>query len=139
MRAAARAVCRCTLGVYLLCLLPASARAASRTLKAGQILGVAEDLVLSGDDVLEVQGTAARPCRIDGNGQQIRTRGDWRGRVKITYCEFRGLGSARKPALDLTAAGDGDLSSANDGSPRAARASEGCGASGTRRASDARR
>src|SRR5262249_39759238 len=94
----------CFLGLWL----PAQSPAASRTLKAGQVLGIAEDLVLSGDDVLEVQGTAAKPCRIDGNGQQIRTRGDWRGRVKITYCEFRGLGSARKPALDLTAAGDGD-------------------------------
>jgi hypothetical protein len=89
-------------------LLPAQGSATSRTLKAGQVLGVGEDIVLTGDDVLEVQGTAAKPCRIDGNGQQIRTSRDWRGRVKVTWCEFRGLGSARKPALDLTAAGDGD-------------------------------
>ena len=91
-----------------LCFLPDPATAGSRTLKAGEVLGVGEDLVLSGDDVLEVQGTADKPCRLDGNGQQIRTRGDWRGRVRIAYCEFRGLGNAKLPALDLTAAGDGD-------------------------------
>src|SRR5437879_2599081 len=90
-----------------MCLLP-DAAAGPRTLKAGQVLSVSEDIVLKGDDVLEVQGTADKPCRLDGNCQQIRTSGDWKGRVHITYCEFRGLGSAKLPALDLTAAGDGD-------------------------------
>jgi hypothetical protein len=83
-------------------------RAESRVLKAGQVLGVAEDIVLSGEDILEVQGTAAKPCRLDGNGQQIRTQPDWQGWIKIKHCEFRGLGSAKKPALDLTATVAGD-------------------------------
>ena len=82
--------------------------AASRILKAGQVLGVSEDLILAGDDVLEVHGTADKPCRIDANAQQIRSTADWRGHVKVAYCEFRSLGSAKKPALDLTATGDGD-------------------------------
>ena len=56
---------------------PAASFAASKSLKPGQILGVSEDIVLSGDDVLEVHGTAERPCRLDANGQQIRTHGDW--------------------------------------------------------------
>ena len=89
-------------------LLAVPATAASRTLKAGQVLGVSEDLVLTGDDVLDIQGTADKPCRLDGNGQQIRARGDWKGSVRIVYCEFRSLGSAKLPALDLSAAGDGD-------------------------------
>src|SRR5947208_2968745 len=104
MRAAFPGILVCT----LLCLSPASGWAASRTLKAGEVLGVSEDIVLTGDDVLEVQGTAEKPCRLDGNGQQIRTRGEWRGRVKIDHCEFRGLGSMKSPALDLTSTGDGD-------------------------------
>src|SRR5207302_8469931 len=66
---------------------PGKAGAVSRTLKAGEVLGVSENLVLSGDDVLEVRGTAAKPCRIDANGQQIRTTSDWRGRIKVNYCE----------------------------------------------------
>jgi hypothetical protein len=88
--------------------LPSHGRAASHTLKAGQVLGVAEDIVLSGEDFLEIQGTADKPCRLDGNGQQIRTQRDWKGWVKISHCELRGLGSATKPALDLTVTGNGD-------------------------------
>jgi hypothetical protein len=91
------------------CLLfPGNGSAAPRTLAPGQILGVSEDMVLSGDDVLEVNGTAEKPCRIDGNGQQIKTAADWRGRIKVTHCEFRGLGTAKLPALDVTARGKGD-------------------------------
>jgi hypothetical protein len=90
-------------------LLPAGeAAAGSRTLKAGEIVGISEDLVLSGDDVLEVAGTAEKHCRLDGNCQQVRTTADWRGHIKVSYCEFRGLGSAKTPALDLTANGEGD-------------------------------
>jgi hypothetical protein len=91
-----------------LLLTPAPAPAASRVLQAGQVLGISEDLVLAGDDVLDVRGTAARPCRIDANTQQIRTAPDWKGSIKVAYCEFRGLGTAKKPALDLTATADGD-------------------------------
>lgn len=78
-------------------------RAASRTLRPGEIMGVSEDIVLSGEDFLDIQGAPDKPCRLDGNGQQIRTQPDWQGRIKIAHCEFRGLGSAVKPALDLTA------------------------------------
>jgi hypothetical protein len=91
------------------CLLPAGdAAAGSRTLKPGEIVGISEDLVLTGDDVLEVGGTAEKHCRLDGNCQQIKTTADWRGHIKISYCECRGLGSAKTPALDLTANGEGD-------------------------------
>src|SRR5262249_52950963 len=91
--------------------LPSPGKAAPpnpQALKAGEVLGVSEDLVLAGDDVLLVQGSAEKPCRLDGNGQQLRTADGWRGRIEIRHCEFRGLGSASKPALDLTAAGEGD-------------------------------
>jgi hypothetical protein len=100
---------RLTIALALAALLPpAPASAASRTLQPGQVLGISEDLVLSGDDVLDVRGTAEKPCRIDANCQQIRTAPDWTGRVRVSHCEFRGLGSAKKPALDLTATADGD-------------------------------
>src|SRR5215471_14266622 len=85
-----------------------AAEAASRTIRAGQIVGISEDIVLSGDDVLEVLGTADQPCRLDANNQQIRTSGEWRGRIDIRHCELRGLGTASKPALDVAAAGDGN-------------------------------
>jgi hypothetical protein len=82
--------------------------AASRILKPGQVVGVSENIVLSGDDVLEVNGTAEKPCRLDANTQQIRTQPDWTGWIKIKHCEFRGLGTATKPALDVAATADGD-------------------------------
>ena len=85
----------------------ASASATSRTLKAGDVLGMSEHIVLSGDDVLEVQGTAEKRCRIDANCQQIKTTSDWTGQIKITFCDFRSLGSAKVAALDITARGDG--------------------------------
>lgn len=88
--------------------LASTADAASRTIRAGQIVGVSEDIVLTGDDVLEVQGTREQPCRLDANCQQIRTQGDWTGSIRISHCEFRGLGTATKPAIDVSAAGEGD-------------------------------
>src|SRR5256885_1123632 len=88
--------------------LPTATQAASRTLKAGQVLGIGEHIVLSGDDVREVQGPRERPCRIDANGQQIKTADNWRGRINVRYCGFRGLGSARVPCLDVTATAKGD-------------------------------
>src|SRR4051812_18151578 len=84
------------------------ALAAARTLKAGDVVGGGEDIVLSGDDVLRVEGTAEKPCRLDANTQQIRTADGWRGRIEVRHAEFRGLGSARTPALAVTATGDGD-------------------------------
>src|SRR4029078_9461050 len=80
----------------------------ARRLAAAQVLGISEDLVLAGDDVLEVNGTAQKPCRIDANCQQIRTTPDWRARIKGTHCECRGVGTAKTPALDITAHGSGD-------------------------------
>jgi hypothetical protein len=98
------------LGVSCLCASRAvSPRAGSRTLEAGALLGIGEDIVLTGDDVLEVKGSPTRPCRIDANGQQIRTAGHWHGRIVIRHCEFRGLGSARTPALDVSASGAGRI------------------------------
>src|SRR5438874_2614116 len=70
------ALCRAACFILLL---PVSGPAASRSLAPGQVLGISEDVVLAGDDVLEVNGTAERPCRIDANWQQSRAAPDWRG------------------------------------------------------------
>jgi hypothetical protein len=87
---------------------PASALAGARTLRPGEVLGMSADLVLADDDVLEVNGTAEQPCRIDANCQQLRSAPGWRGRLRARYCEFRGLGSAQLAALDLTSRGSGE-------------------------------
>ena len=38
----------------------------------------------------------------------IRTAKDFKGKVTLEYCELRSVGTAKVPALDLTAAGDGE-------------------------------
>jgi hypothetical protein len=60
--------------------------------KAGETLTLSEDLVLSGEDVLDIQGTGERRCVLLGNRHQIRTTGEWAGRVHIGHCEIRELG-----------------------------------------------
>jgi hypothetical protein len=65
------------IGLSVLCLLlTGKGLAASLTLRPGEIRGISEDLVLAGDDVLEVRGTAEQPCRLDANGHHIRTSPD---------------------------------------------------------------
>jgi len=100
--------------------LPAPA-VTNQVIEAGQTLTLKEDLVLTGDDVLEIKGTADKRCAIVGNGHRIRSKGKWTGSVRIRHCDVRGLGAPAKltddksriaaecPAIDLTIAGKGSL------------------------------
>src|SRR5262245_57560140 len=99
----------------LVALLPTPA-VTDPTVEAGQTLTLKEDLVLSGDDVLEIKGTAEKRCKLVGNGHRIRSKGQWTGSVRIRHCDVSKLGAPAKltddksriaaefPALDLTAA-----------------------------------
>jgi hypothetical protein len=73
--------------------------------EAGKTLTLTEDLVLSGKEVLEIRGTADQRCAIVGNGRQIRTKDKWTGKVQITECDIRGLGTAKLHAFELHGAG----------------------------------
>jgi hypothetical protein len=95
----------------------APAGAANVVVGPGQTLSLTEDVVLTGADVLEVNGTPERGCTLAGNGHTIRTRGEWTGAVRLRHCLVRGLGAEARltadgrriarefPALDLTATG----------------------------------
>ena len=61
----------------------------------GGTLSLDHDLLLSGDDALETNGTAEKPCTLVGNGHQIKTKGKWTGHVKATHCTFRQLGKTQ--------------------------------------------
>jgi len=82
---------------YLVLLLAAacgsSARAESIVVPAGGTLNLAADVVLTGTDALEINGTAAQPCLLQGNSFQVRTSGTWTGHVRITHCVIRALGT----------------------------------------------
>ncbi len=103
----------------LLTLVPSQTLAAARTVEAGQTLDLKEDLVLAGDDTLEVRGTPERRCTVLGNGHRIRSQARWTGALRIRHCDLRGLGSPARltdegsriqtefPALDLAVMGQG--------------------------------
>ncbi|MBM4040786.1 MAG: hypothetical protein FJ290_19960 [Planctomycetes bacterium] len=78
---------------------PVRGGATTRTVAAGETLSLDGDLVLLGNDVLEINGTAGEPCTLVGNGHQAKTKGNWTGHVKATHCTFRQLGKTlRKDA-----------------------------------------
>ena len=76
----------------------------------GETLTLTQDLVLTGDDVLQFVGTADQPCTIVGGGHQVRTSDTWRGRLTLTHCRIRQLGTAALkpefPAIAVQAKGD---------------------------------
>ena len=78
-------------------------------IEAGQTLTLTEDLVLSGSDTLDIRGTPDRRCVIVGNGHRIRTQEKWTGRVRITSCDVRSLGTDKLHALEVKAAGKADI------------------------------
>jgi len=61
-------------------------------IKAGETLTLTEDLVLSGDDTLDIQGSADKRCTLAGNHHRIRSSGAWSGRLKISHCDLRDVG-----------------------------------------------
>jgi len=97
----------------------APARAASTVLPAGGTLELKGDIVLTGEEELIAAGTASRPCTIVGNGFQVKTDGEWTGRLKLTHCTLKGLGQAAtvqrgrtgklNHAFDLRAGGEAEI------------------------------
>jgi hypothetical protein len=93
----------------MLTLLLLALAAGDTVVEAGKTLTLAEDLVLSGGDSLDVRGTPEARCSLAGNGRSIRTAEPWTGRIRITACDIRGLGAPRNPAIDARAAGHSEL------------------------------
>ena len=93
----------------------------SIVLEAGETHALAEDLVLSGQDSIEVRGTPEKRCTIKGNRHRIRTSGEWAGRIRISHCDLVELGdkpvfsaqgrlSSQAHAMELHASKDAEIS-----------------------------
>src|SRR5262249_15760647 len=71
-----------------------------------QVLNLAQDLVLSGSQSLQMIGSNAPGgrVRINGNGFRIRTSGSWPGHLTLRYADVVGLGQLNDGllAMDLT-------------------------------------
>src|SRR5438046_359445 len=100
---------------------PRTAAASPVVIEAGQTHTLPEDLVLDGEDVLEIQGKPEKPCTLVGNRHCIRSGPKWTGSLKITHCTIRDLGNLPQrmsdglisgpgaAALDLRVTGKGGL------------------------------
>jgi hypothetical protein len=80
-----------------------------KVVEAGETLTLSQTYVLSGNDTLEIRGSADQRCTILGNGNQILTQRGWRGRVSIVNCDIRGLGTPSLHAVELEASGGADI------------------------------
>src|SRR5262249_8807959 len=85
-----------------------TARAAALIVEAGKTHTLQEDVILNGDDVLEVRGTPEMPCVLVGNRHRLRSGDKWTGSLKITHCTIRDLGGLPRRAADDRVQGPGD-------------------------------
>jgi hypothetical protein len=82
---------------------PKATPSTKKVVNADKTWTLTEDLVLTGADSLEVNGTKEKPCTIIGSGRQIKTAGEsWTGHIIMRYCTVRDLGTAAKPAMVLS-------------------------------------
>jgi hypothetical protein len=112
--------------VWLICLglLSLGARraaATTTTVTSAAPLTLTQDLVLSGTDVLDAEGSAGAPCTIEGNGHSITAVAGWQGNLIIRFCTLHGLGVglvfpdagvtavADLPAIALQASGSAQI------------------------------
>ncbi|MEO8129735.1 MAG: Ig-like domain-containing protein, partial [Bryobacteraceae bacterium] len=69
---------------------------------SGPVFNLAADVVLSGSQSMTYAGTAGNHCMLNGNGFQIRAAAGFTGSLNIDNCDVRYLGTATKPAIDVT-------------------------------------
>src|SRR5262245_25068149 len=85
----------------------------------GETLTLEEDLYLTGDDFLIINGAEDNPSMLDGGSYTIYTDGTWTGGIYIQYCRIQDLGTLSTedgpgaPAFQLTVYGNGEVIIAN--------------------------
>ena len=76
---------------------------------SGPVLNLTADVALSGSQTATYAGTPGNHCVINGNGFQIRAASGFTGSLSISNCDIRGLGTASKASIDVTANGSGSV------------------------------
>jgi hypothetical protein len=95
--------------ILILLTLATLSLAESHHLPPGQTLTLTADLLLEGNNTLDLSGTPDQPCIIDGQNHQIRTAPAWKGQISITHTRINNLGTAQAPAIDVNAAGEASI------------------------------
>lgn len=100
---------------------PTGAQGVPLVIESGQTHIMNDDLVLDGDDTLQIHGTPEKPCVLVSNRHRIYSGPKWTGSLTITHTTIRDLGGLPKrtadglisgpgtPALDLKIAGKGSV------------------------------
>ncbi len=86
---------------------PRAAHAVVHVVEAGQTHTLQDDLVLKGDDILQISGTAEKPCILVGSRHRIRTGPDWSGSLTVAHCTIRDLGGLPKRTAEGLIGGPG--------------------------------
>jgi hypothetical protein len=99
-----------TLGALLiLAHAPTGAWGASLIIEAGQTHTLNDDIVLDGDDTLQIRGTAEKPCALVGTRHRIYSGPKWTGSLAISHTTIRDLGGLPKRNPDGLVTGPGAL------------------------------
>src|SRR3954452_14887126 len=77
-----------------------AAPAAPVVVEAAQTHTLQQDLMLDGKDVLEIRGTAEKPCTLVGNRHRTRSGTAWTGSLRIVHCTIRDLGGLPQRTAD---------------------------------------
>ena len=75
--------------------------AADVTLGPGQTMVLDHDIVLSGADAFDVEGTAGQPCLIEGQGFGISSADGWNGKFVARSCTFHSVGTVDVLAINV--------------------------------------
>jgi len=80
----------------------------------GQTVTLPSNLILSGADTVDLIGSAANPCILQGNGHSIlATDHTWNGHLTIQYCTVSNLGTITNDAFNLSAVDNGAITIEN--------------------------
>jgi hypothetical protein len=86
---------------------PSGAQGRALVSEAGQTHILKDDLVLDGEDTLQIRGTAEQPCILIGNRHRIYSGPKWTGSLAITHTTIRDLGGVPRRTPDRLVAGPG--------------------------------
>src|SRR5713226_662664 len=71
---------------------PSDARAGPVVIEAGKTHTLNDDLLLDGEDALQIHGTPEKPCILVCNRHRIFSGPKWTGSLKITHTTIHDLG-----------------------------------------------
>jgi hypothetical protein len=89
--------------------LEGSAAAADTTVAPGQTLTLTADIVLSGTESFVAGMAGGARCTIDGATHSLVAAADWAGRIDISDCDLKNMGTAQVAGVNVMGTADGAI------------------------------